>query len=95
MESLVVPVQKQSCAMPFLRVGLVLWSLQCLSRVSTSDFHKPPGARSLYAWRPSTPIRCPDGKTVTFSADDFGLTASVNEGIERAPSSRRAGKRPA
>lgn len=32
----------------------------------------------------TTPIRRPSGKTVTFSADDFGLTPSVNAGIERA-----------
>src|ERR1700761_5880743 len=29
-------------------------------------------------------IRAAAGKTVTFSADDFGLTEAVNAGIERA-----------
>jgi chitin disaccharide deacetylase len=32
----------------------------------------------------TSPIGHPSGRTVTFSADDFGLTPSVNAGIERA-----------
>jgi hopanoid biosynthesis associated protein HpnK len=33
---------------------------------------------------PIVSIRCPARKTVIFCADDFGLTESVNQGIERA-----------
>ncbi len=33
---------------------------------------------------PASPPLISTGKTVTFSADDFGLTHAVNEGIERA-----------